>query len=43
MSTASSHNTRPRAAEMLVEETAAHLQRESETAADLFCNEHLVR
>jgi diaminopimelate decarboxylase len=42
MSMASNYNTRPRAAEVLVDGDVAHLVRERETAAELFRNERLL-
>jgi diaminopimelate decarboxylase len=42
MSMASNYNTRPRAAEVLLDGTAAHLIRERETVAALFAGEHLL-
>jgi diaminopimelate decarboxylase len=42
MSMSSNYNSRPRAAEVLVEGTAVHLIRERETLSDLYRNEFLV-
>jgi len=43
MSMASNYNSRPRAAEVLVDGTQAHLIRERETVPDQWRGEHLVR
>ena len=42
MTMASNYNTRPRAAEVLLDGDAVHLIRERERVADLFAGEHLV-
>lgn len=42
MTMASNYNTRPRAAEVLLDGDAVHLIREREDVADLFAGEHLV-
>jgi diaminopimelate decarboxylase len=42
MTMASNYNTRPRAAEVLLDGDAVHLIRERENVADLFAGEHLV-
>jgi diaminopimelate decarboxylase len=41
-SMSSNYNTRPRAAEILVDGTHAHVIRERETVADLYRGEHLL-
>jgi len=43
MAMASNYNTRPRAAEVMVDGNALHLIRERERAADLFAGERLIR
>jgi diaminopimelate decarboxylase len=42
MSMASNYNTRPRAAEVMLDGDAVHLVRERERVADLFAGEHLL-
>ncbi|MFN3594996.1 MAG: diaminopimelate decarboxylase [Thiobacillaceae bacterium] len=42
MSMSSNYNTRPRAAEVVVDGSATHLVRERERVADLFAGEHLL-
>ncbi len=42
MSMSSNYNTRPRAAEVVVDGSASHLVRERERVADLFAGEHLL-
>lgn len=42
MSMSSNYNTRPRAAEVMVDGAVAHLIRERETARQLFAGEHIV-
>jgi diaminopimelate decarboxylase len=42
MTMASNYNTRPRAAEVMVDGDVVHLIRERETAAALFASEHLI-
>ncbi len=42
MAMASNYNTRPRAAEVMLDVEAVHLIRERETAGDLFAREHLM-
>ena len=42
MSMSSNYNTRPRAAEVMVDGTALQLGRERETVAELIAHEHLL-
>lgn len=42
MSMASNYNTRPRAAEVMVDDEKCHLIRTRETVADLFALEHTL-
>lgn len=42
MAMASNYNSRPRAAEVMLDGSRAHLIRERETLRDLFANEHLI-
>jgi diaminopimelate decarboxylase len=42
MAMASNYNSRPRAAEVMLDGSRAHLIRERETVADLFANERLI-
>lgn len=42
MAMASNYNTRPRAAEVMVDGDAVHLVRERESSAELFAREHLI-
>ena len=43
MAMASNYNTRPRAAELMLDGAAVHLIRERETVADLFAGERLIK
>jgi diaminopimelate decarboxylase len=43
MTMASNYNTRPRAAEVLIDGAAMHLIRDRESVSSLFAGEHLVR
>jgi len=42
MSMSSNYNTRPRAAEVMVDGTVTHLIRERETVSQLYANEHII-
>jgi diaminopimelate decarboxylase len=42
MSMSSNYNTRPRAAEVMVDGDAVHLVRERETVPQLFAGEHII-
>jgi diaminopimelate decarboxylase len=43
MTMASNYNTRPRAAEVMLDGDQVHLIRERERVENLFANEHMIR